>query len=185
MDLAGTTRDVLHADTIIDGIAVRLSDTAGIRESPGAIEHQGILKAKQAVRSADLVVWVSEPQKNELGKVESGIWEQGKSEQGKDDDLRQIEAENANVIHVLNKADLLDKPNQKAGPHQLHSIATTAAGVAELMQAIWDALVGHFPPAGSPVPITQRQRDCLARIAASTQMDECREWVERLLLSPQ
>ena len=55
-DQAGTTRDVLHADTVIDGIPIRLSDTAGIRESDEAIEKEGIARAKSVAEQADLVL---------------------------------------------------------------------------------------------------------------------------------
>ena len=173
MDLAGTTRDVLHADTIIDGIAVRLSDTAGMRQSAGAIEHQGIVKAQQATRNADVVVWVYEA--------------------GKDDDFEQftlLEADSAKVIRVLNKADLLSGSETLPKPEtdfqtDLQTVATTGSGVPELMQAIWDAVVGTFPAAGSAVAITERQRDCLTKMAASTHMTECRKWTRQLLFGAQ
>ena len=55
-DAPGTTRDVLHWETVIDGLPVQLSDTAGIRESDKPVEQSGVQRANQAVKQADLVV---------------------------------------------------------------------------------------------------------------------------------
>ncbi|MCH5378224.1 MAG: 50S ribosome-binding GTPase, partial [Planctomycetes bacterium] len=60
-DGAGTTRDVLHAETVIDGWPVRLSDTAGIRASAEPIEREGVVRARFAADQADLLIWVTEP----------------------------------------------------------------------------------------------------------------------------
>ncbi len=61
---AGTTRDVLEADTVIDGLPIRLSDTAGIRQSDQPIEREGISRAWSAAQQADLILSVTsaEPQ---------------------------------------------------------------------------------------------------------------------------
>lgn len=55
-ELAGTTRDILHADIDIDGFLVRLYDTAGLRETDERVEQEGIRRAQQAIRTADIVL---------------------------------------------------------------------------------------------------------------------------------
>ena len=50
----GTTRDLLEEPLSIDGIPVRLVDTAGLREATGAVERQGVLRAEDQFRRADL-----------------------------------------------------------------------------------------------------------------------------------
>jgi tRNA modification GTPase len=56
---AGTTRDVVTAQTAIDGIAFIFHDTAGLRTgSDDIIESEGIRRAYQAAEEADIVVWV-------------------------------------------------------------------------------------------------------------------------------
>lgn len=59
-DIAGTTRDVLHADLDIGGYLVRLYDTAGLRETNEQVEREGIRRALEASRSADLVLHIEE-----------------------------------------------------------------------------------------------------------------------------
>ena len=60
--VAGTTRDVIETPLALDGIAMRFSDTAGMRgESADAIEAIGIDRAKAAVAAADIVLWLGPP----------------------------------------------------------------------------------------------------------------------------
>lgn len=73
-DVAGTTRDVLEARVDINGLAVIVFDTAGIRESEDRIEAIGVERAHKAAQAADLVIWLSpkdEPAKpgKDLGSV--------------------------------------------------------------------------------------------------------------------
>lgn len=57
-DIPGTTRDTVEETAEIDGLPVRLIDTAGLRESADAVEQLGVGRARQAIGSADLVLWV-------------------------------------------------------------------------------------------------------------------------------
>ena len=54
--IAGTTRDVLREQIDLDGLAVELVDTAGLRDDPDVIEAEGIRRAHEAVRSADAAI---------------------------------------------------------------------------------------------------------------------------------
>lgn len=54
----GTTRDVLSVDLDIDGFAVRLFDTAGIRHTDEVVEQEGIRRARLAAEDADLILHV-------------------------------------------------------------------------------------------------------------------------------
>jgi tRNA modification GTPase len=55
-DIAGTTRDLLHEELLLEGMPFRLLDTAGIRETDEIIEKEGIARSKKAASSADLVL---------------------------------------------------------------------------------------------------------------------------------
>ncbi|HJS13104.1 tRNA uridine-5-carboxymethylaminomethyl(34) synthesis GTPase MnmE [Sphingopyxis sp.] len=60
--VAGTTRDVIETPLALDGIAMRFSDTAGLRaESADDIEMIGIDRAKAAVEAADIMLWLGPP----------------------------------------------------------------------------------------------------------------------------
>ena len=55
-DLPGTTRDLIHHDLLIDGLEIRITDTAGIRSTDDVIENEGINRAINAIQKADLVL---------------------------------------------------------------------------------------------------------------------------------
>ena len=59
-ELAGTTRDVLRERINIDGLAVELVDTAGLRDNPDRIEEEGIRRARKAMAEADAVLWIQD-----------------------------------------------------------------------------------------------------------------------------
>ena len=57
-DIHGTTRDVIEDTMDIDGITFRFIDTAGIRQTHDTIEALGIERSFQAIKRADIVLWV-------------------------------------------------------------------------------------------------------------------------------
>lgn len=57
-EIAGTTRDTLEEDVQIQGIPLRIIDTAGIRDTVDTVEKIGVDKAKNSVTDADLVLYV-------------------------------------------------------------------------------------------------------------------------------
>ena len=60
-DVAGTTRDVISIDLDIGGYAVRLSDTAGIRDTDDLVEQEGVRRAHASASEADLVLLLQDP----------------------------------------------------------------------------------------------------------------------------
>lgn len=57
-DIAGTTRDTIEERVKLGGVLVRLTDTAGIRETADSVEKIGVDRAMQAAQGADLVLTV-------------------------------------------------------------------------------------------------------------------------------
>ena len=55
-DVPGTTRDLIRHDLLIDGLEIRITDTAGIRSTTDIIESEGINRAIDALQGADLVL---------------------------------------------------------------------------------------------------------------------------------
>jgi tRNA modification GTPase len=156
MDLPGTTRDVLHADTVIGGVPIRLSDTAGIRDSGESIEQQGVQHAQGAAEQADLVLLVSDPQTAAM---------QCPSEK--------------RTLRVLNKADLINT-GDRSDDSVIKTVATTGRGVEALIDAIANSLVS-FPAAGTPVPVTQRQVDVLRKLADVAKAGEAAKLLQELI----
>ena len=88
--IAGTTRDTLTEEIVVEGVPVVLIDTAGIRSSNDEIESIGVHRARRAAADADLLIVVIDG-----------------SESLHDDD-RSVIDEVSNVPHILalNKSDL-------------------------------------------------------------------------------
>jgi tRNA modification GTPase len=56
--VAGTTRDLIEVPVSIAGMPCLLIDSAGLRESGGHVEQIGIIRARAAIESADLILWL-------------------------------------------------------------------------------------------------------------------------------
>ncbi len=160
----GTTRDLLTAETIIDGWPVELIDSAGIHEiTDGEVEGEGIDKAKSAIQSADLVVWVTD----RLG--ESFAWHRSER----------------SALHVINKCDLVadnELPTWRADDPTpcLLTSAKTGHGVEALRLAIVGALVPVVPPADTPIPLSERQVAALNAITHARDVASTREALQCL-----
>ena len=63
-DIQGTTRDLIEDTIQIDGITFRFIDTAGIRKTNDRIEQMGIERSLQAAKKADIIILLTEPNKN-------------------------------------------------------------------------------------------------------------------------
>lgn len=57
-DIAGTTRDAIEDEMIIDGVTYRFIDTAGIRETKDVVENIGIQKTFEKITQAQVVIYL-------------------------------------------------------------------------------------------------------------------------------
>ncbi len=62
-DIAGTTRDAIEDELIIDGVAFRFIDTAGIRETKDVVENIGIKKTYEKADNAQLIIFLIDSNK--------------------------------------------------------------------------------------------------------------------------
>ncbi len=60
--IAGTTRDILRQTVSFGGVTLRLSDTAGLRETADVVEQMGVERASREIREAELVLAVFDPE---------------------------------------------------------------------------------------------------------------------------
>lgn len=58
--IAGTTRDLVEVPVVIGGVRYRLIDSAGVRETNDSVEWEGVTRARQAIQSADLLLWLGD-----------------------------------------------------------------------------------------------------------------------------
>lgn len=70
--VAGTTRDVIEVRLDLNGLAVTLLDTAGIRETADEVEKMGVSLARKRAEAADLRLHLSED-----GLIDENLWSEG------------------------------------------------------------------------------------------------------------
>ncbi|MEA3366450.1 MAG: tRNA uridine-5-carboxymethylaminomethyl(34) synthesis GTPase MnmE [Candidatus Hydrogenedentes bacterium] len=150
----GTTRDLLEEFITIQGIPIRLSDTAGLRQSQDEIERIGVDIARGALTAADIVLFVVEATNPATPEDEALAT-----------DLSALEVP---VLLVVNKTDLAANPDTShwkdrfAGTCLLS--ARTGAGLQELEAALAGQLLRGTSLSPSEVLITRvHQRDSLRR----------------------
>ena len=128
-DIPGTTRDVIEEYINLNGIPLKIVDTAGIRETDNVVEQIGVDKAQQFVKNADLVLYVVD------------------AVQGLTDEDREMLAEikNQHVIYLMNKSDVgitdearVDFANAIGGAPVLEISAREKLGLDQLEQSIMD-----------------------------------------------
>ncbi|MEG1608691.1 MAG: GTP-binding protein, partial [Clostridia bacterium] len=99
-DIAGTTRDSVEENVEVDGVLLRLIDTAGIRETQDKVEAIGIERSLQAAKNSDIILFLTTANRK------------------LNDEERQLLAEieesgNQKILIVRNKCDLLAIDNEK------------------------------------------------------------------------
>ncbi|MGB2129392.1 MAG: tRNA uridine-5-carboxymethylaminomethyl(34) synthesis GTPase MnmE, partial [Flavicella sp.] len=74
-DIAGTTRDTIEDEIIIDGVAFRFIDTAGIRETEDVVENIGIQKTFEKITQAQVVVYLFDlsNESNNIERIKSEL----------------------------------------------------------------------------------------------------------------
>src|SRR5438105_4963150 len=72
---AGTTRDAIEVQLDLDGYPVTVIDTAGIRETKDPVEQEGVRRARARAAEADLVLWISDPEREtDRHHGEAPVW---------------------------------------------------------------------------------------------------------------
>jgi len=132
--IPGTTRDIVRETLEIGGLPVTLADTAGLRESSDVVEGIGIERARQAARTADLVLY--------LVDAVTGMTEEDRAE------LALLDS----VLVVYTKTDLA------VAVEGAHSIsAVSGAGMDELLRELDRLVRDRFAaPEGSLVNARQQ-----------------------------
>lgn len=112
--IPGTTRDLLKLDIQIDGLPIRIIDTAGLRHSDDPIEQEGVRRARAQLAEADLVLWVHE------------------ADEALDASLRADLPDGCPLVSLHNKIDLLGLAPHCRETEQGTEIALSAATGAGL-----------------------------------------------------
>jgi tRNA modification GTPase len=145
-EVAGTTRDIIRERIEIDGLAVELVDTAGLREDPDSIEAEGIRRAREALKNADGVLWIQDASEGEAGELDEEI------------------PGEIPVIILRNKIDVTgDAPGLSGeNPKALNVSARTGAGIDDLRDTI-RRLAGYQDLGEGAFTARRRHVDAIAR----------------------
>lgn len=124
-DIAGTTRDVLEETIVLQGISLKMMDTAGIRKTEDVVEKIGVERARTYAKEADLILYVVDSS-TELDENDQEI-------------LKLLEDKKAIVL--LNKSDLepvvtREMLSKKTGKPIISISAKEEKGVEELEKQI-------------------------------------------------
>ena len=164
--IAGTTRDRVKESITIHGVPMHIIDTAGLRATNDLVEAKGIERSWEAIRAADLVIFLQDP--NSLDTIDGA-------------DILELRAQilsalppKCPVLEVNNKSDLLG--NTKANKCESQALlisAKTGDGVEALKQKILES-VGWGGTQEGAIVARRRHLDCLDR--AATHLDNSQKF---------
>lgn len=154
-DIPGTTRDTVEETVMLGPTRLRLTDTAGIRETGDAVEALGVQRSRDAIEKADLVLFVcdgSAPLTRE------------------DEDIMDLCCEHEHAVALINKSDLGSavEPGELPFMNVISICAKTGEGLDLLSDALEVMFEGETPCDGSILTNTR-------------QFDACRRAYEALL----
>jgi tRNA modification GTPase len=147
----GTTRDLVREDILIDGMPVRVVDTAGLRDSADDVEAEGIRRARTAMQRADVVLLVEDSSAAASIPADLAL------------------PEDVPLLHVSNKIDLagLDpgETRDADGRYTVRLSALTGAGI-DMLRARLKAFAGYADSAEGSYAARRRHLDALDRARA-------------------
>ncbi|MBQ8468177.1 MAG: tRNA uridine-5-carboxymethylaminomethyl(34) synthesis GTPase MnmE [Clostridia bacterium] len=142
-DIPGTTRDTIEDSFSINGIKVKIIDTAGIHDTTDMVEKMGVDKAKNLIDAADIVLFVTDASKP-LTDEDKKIFDLIKSKQH---------------IEIANKADIShNNSNKKA----IVVSSLTGEGIEELKQEIFKRFESPNLVEGGVIITNERHKQALS-----------------------
>ncbi len=146
-DTHGTTRDMIEEMVALEGVPIRLLDTAGLRASETDLEREGIARTEKSLHLADLRLHIADRNAPKPAHFNGRAGE-------------------PNEILVLNKSDLPEDSDWKDFP-ALRISCVTGDGVLDLQREILARIRQQNLRPENPVAINTRHRDCLRRALES------------------
>lgn len=148
-DIAGTTRDIVEESVRLGDIVLRLSDTAGIRETEDIVEGFGVKKAQEKIDSADLVLAVFD-NSQELSPEDIEICDK---------------CAGKNAVAVINKTDLEASIDADLIRTKFAFVIEISAKSADGLDKLQSVLTNMFKTNSinydSGIIANERQRDCV------------------------
>ena len=155
-NIAGTTRDIIEENVRIGELTLRLSDTAGIRETDDIIESMGVDIAYKKIDEADLILAVFDST-SELEPKDFEIIEKLK---------------NKNCIAVINKIDGETKIDKDFIYSNFKNIVEISAkndeGIERLQKILEDMFLYDKSEASDGIIANERQKNCIEKALSNT-----------------
>lgn len=163
-DIAGTTRDVLKEQILIDGMPLHIIDTAGLRDSPDIVEQEGMRRAWKEIEAADVILLICDSAENTESKVDK-IWPEFT------DRLSSLE----HLSIVRNKCDVsaLSPSITQEGLRPVITLSAKKGDGIQLLQQHLKAVAGYQNQAESG--FTARRRHLVALDSAMTYLNNGRQ----------
>jgi tRNA modification GTPase len=146
-DTHGTTRDTIEETLNLQGVPIRLLDTAGLRASKSELEREGIARTEKSLQLADLRLHIADCSTPKPAHFNG-------------------QAGDLNEIVVLNKSDLPEDADWK-NFGALRISCLTGEGLPELQKEILTRVWQQNLRPESSIAINTRHRDCLRRALES------------------
>lgn len=126
---AGTTRDLLDVRLDLAGVAVTLTDTAGLRDTDDEVERIGVGRARQGISHADLIIYVVD-----LCDFDETVFNELESLQCVDSEVVVIgskldQVEEKSINSIRDRFDLLLSNKTKSGIDSLIAVLTSKVGL--------------------------------------------------------
>lgn len=152
-DIAGTTRDVLRENIVLDDLPLTVVDTAGLRESDDPVEKEGIRRAWAALAQAEIALYLIDDR--------AGIT-------AADEALLQQLPQNLKVVVIANKCDLSGRAPEDSAAQSREFIRLSAADGTgmELLTAAIKRIAGVTENAEGIFSARTRHVDALRRALA-------------------
>jgi tRNA modification GTPase len=153
--IAGTTRDRVKESITIGGVPMHIIDTAGLRETADLVEGKGIERSWEAIREADLVIFLRDPSAPDPSEAAHALDLRAK--------ILNALPPKCPILEVNNKSDLLDiGVSKKDEKPTLRISAKTGEGIEALKQQILKS-VGWGGSQEGAIVARRRHLDCLDR----------------------
>jgi len=174
-DIAGTTRDAIEDELIIDGIKFRFIDTAGIRQTNDEVESIGIEKTFKKMSNSQVILYVIDCSKLFNKNLKSQILSVEKISQ---------EFRNAKIIIAFNKVDLLanlDSIDLFKNFESVNISAKTGFGVSDLKKKLINLI--HIGEIKNNDTIITNARHYDALVKANDSINNIKSGLKRALSS--
>ena len=148
-DTPGTTRDTIEETMVVDGIAFRFIDTAGLRQSSDEIEKLGLERSRKAIEKANVIIFLRDARTPSDSDIEEL--------------LPDVDGKEKLLFVVNNKCDLVQPPY----PSGISISALKGIGVDDLKKSMVAAVKQRIDEQGDVLLTNARHYEAMNKVLAA------------------